>query len=179
MSISADTLRLHIAYTTWATNLLLDAAADLTPEELSRDFGSSEKTVSGTLAHIYAADRVWMGRIQGVNPKLYVHEDERDLAVLSRAWPPLLKQWKTWAGALTDESVDNQVDYTNPKGNPDRTPHWQIVLHVVNHGTHHRGQVSGFLRAMGKVPPALDLVAFYRELAQASLGPLNTKAAVK
>lgn len=167
MSISADTLRLHVAYTSWATNRLLDAAAKLTPEELGCDFGSSEKSVAGTLAHIYAADRVWMGRIQGVNPKLHVNDEDRDLVVLSRAWPALLKQWETWAGALTDESVRNKVDYTNPKGNADRTPQWQIVLHVVNHGTHHRGQVSGFLRAMGKVPPPLDLMAFYRELTQA------------
>jgi uncharacterized damage-inducible protein DinB len=164
--ISADTLRLHIAYTTWATNRLLDAAARLTSEELTRDFGSSEKSVAGTLAHIHAADRVWLGRIQGVNPTLYVNEEDRDLVVLSRTWPGLLKQWETWAGALTDESVHDKIDYTNPRGNPDRTPQWQIVLHVVNHGTHHRGQVAGFLRAMGKTPPRLDLMAFYRELAQ-------------
>jgi uncharacterized damage-inducible protein DinB len=106
-----------------------------------------------------------MGRIQGVNPKLYVNDEDRDLAVLNRECPALLKQWETWASALTDESVHIKVDYTNPKGNPDRTPQWQIVLHVVNHGTHHRGQVSGFLRALGKVPPPLDLMAFYRERA--------------
>jgi len=161
-----STLRLHIAYTTWATNRLLDAAAELTPEELTRDFGSSEKSVAGTLAHIYAAERLWMGRIQGLNPKLYVNEEDRDLAVLSREWPALLRQWEACAGALTSESVHHKVDYTNPKGNPDRHTHWQIILHVVNHATHHRGQVSGFLRAMGKVPPPLDLMAFYRELAQ-------------
>jgi len=45
-----------------------------------------------------------------------------------------------------------------------RTPLWQILLHVVNHATHHRGQVSGFLRAMGHTPPPLDLIAFYRTL---------------
>jgi uncharacterized damage-inducible protein DinB len=124
--ISADTLRLHIAYTTWATNRLMDAAAKLTLEERTRHFGSSEKSVAGTLAHIYAADRVWMGRIQGVNPKLYVNDEDRDLVVLSRAWPALLKQWKMWAGALTDESVHNKIDYTNPKGNPDRTPNGKL-----------------------------------------------------
>ncbi len=113
----------------WATNRLLDAGAKLTPEELTRDFGSSEKSVARTLAHIYAADRVWMGRIQGANPKLYVNDEDRDLVVLIRAWPALPKQWKTRAGALTDESADNKVDYTNPKGNPDRTPQWHIALH--------------------------------------------------
>jgi uncharacterized damage-inducible protein DinB len=48
------------------------------------------------------------------------------------------------------------------RGNTWTQPFWQLVLHVVNHATHHRGQVSGFLRAMGRVPPPLDLVAFYR-----------------
>ena len=47
-------------------------------------------------------------------------------------------------------------------GNRFNQPVWQLVLHVVNHGTHHRGQVSGFLRAMGHKPPKLDLVSYYR-----------------
>jgi uncharacterized damage-inducible protein DinB len=37
------------------------------------------------------------------------------------------------------------------------------LLHVVNHGTHHRGQVAGFLRSMGRKPPVLDLIAYYRQ----------------
>jgi uncharacterized damage-inducible protein DinB len=41
---------------------------------------------------------------------------------------------------------------------------------VVNHGTHHRGQVSGFLRVMGHTPPPLDLVFYYREQAAAASG---------
>jgi uncharacterized damage-inducible protein DinB len=41
-------------------------------------------------------------------------------------------------------------------------PDWKLVFHVVNHATHHRGQVAGFLRTMGRVPPPLDLIAYYR-----------------
>jgi len=41
-------------------------------------------------------------------------------------------------------------------------PLWQVVLHAVNHGTHHRGQVSGFLRTLGHTPPVTDLSHFYR-----------------
>jgi uncharacterized damage-inducible protein DinB len=57
------------------------------------------------------------------------------------------------------------VDYKDSKGNPYRQPLWQLILHVVNHGTHHRGQASGFLRALGHTPPVLDLVAYYRTMA--------------
>ena len=65
---------------------------------------------------------------------------------------------------LTDDSLAGICAYQDTRGNSYSSPLWQIVLHVVNHGTHHRGQVSGFLRTMGKVPPPLDLMAFYREL---------------
>ena len=53
--------------------------------------------------------------------------------------------------------------YRDLKGRAYEQPLWQLILHVVNHGTHHRGQVSGFLRSLGHVPPPLDLVAYYRQ----------------
>ena len=51
--------------------------------------------------------------------------------------------------------------YSDMRGNPWRQPVGHLVLHVVNHATHHRGQVSGFLRAMGHTPPKIDLVFYY------------------
>jgi uncharacterized damage-inducible protein DinB len=165
MIISADTLRTHLAYTTWAANRLLEAAAQLTPEELARDFGTSDKSVVGTLAHTFAADRIWMSRVKGRTPAKFITAEDRDLTVLQRDWPAVLAEWTQWAAGLTDDSAPTVISYQDTKGNSYSSPLWQIVLHVVNHGTHHRGQVSGFLRAMGKVPPPLDLIAFYRELA--------------
>jgi uncharacterized damage-inducible protein DinB len=64
---------------------------------------------------------------------------------------------------LTRESAASILEYQDLKGNPWRQSVWQIVLHVVNHATHHRGQVSGFLRSMGHTPPPVDLIAYYRQ----------------
>ena len=161
MPISADTLRQQLDYTTWATDLLMKAVKELTPAELTRDFGFSEKTVVGTLGHIYAADRVWLGRIQGNPPAAFITDADRDLVVLAREWPALLNQWKQWAARMSDEDVLGKLTYKSMLGGERTTPLWQIVMHVVNHGTHHRGQVSGYLRAMGKVPPPLDLIRYY------------------
>ena len=80
---------------------------------------------------------------------------------------PTASGWREWAKPLTDESVAASVSFTDLKGNPHTQPLWQIILHVVNHGTHHRGQVSGFLRTLGHTPPPLDLIAFYRAQAAA------------
>jgi uncharacterized damage-inducible protein DinB len=165
MLISPEALRTHIDYTAWASARLVEAAAQLTPDELTRDFGSADKSVLGTLVHVFAADRIWMTRIAGDPPAKFM-EPERDmhLSVLQNAWPPLLKKWQEWAASLTGESTEAVVSWKDGKGNSFEMPVWQIVLHVVNHGTHHRGQSSGFLRALGKVPPPLDLARYYRDL---------------
>jgi len=156
-----ETLRTHLRYTEWATNRLLEAAGKISPNELERDFGTADKSVLGTLTHIFAADRVWLARIEGKPPEV---PSGYDLGRLASEWSDLFARWHRWAAGLTAESVEQSVSYRDLKGNPWISPIWQIVLHVVNHGTHHRGQVAGFLRSMGQAPPPLDLIAYYRTL---------------
>jgi uncharacterized damage-inducible protein DinB len=164
MHVSADTLRLQLDYSSWASRRLLDAASQLSEEELQRDFQTADKNVLNTLVHAFAADRIWLARIQGPARTTFIDENDRQLPALQREWPALQQRWRQWAASLTDQSAVAKVPYKDMKGNAYEQPLWQIVLHVVNHATHHRGQVSGFLRAMGHTPPALDLIAFYRQL---------------
>jgi len=164
MPVSADTLRLHLDYSEWASRRLLDAAAAIPAEHLTRDFKTSDGTVVNTLAHIFAAERSWLARVQGSPPAVFISPEDRDLATLQKSWPALFDRWKQWAAPMTDQQALADISYRDLSGNSWTTPLWQILLHVVNHGTHHRGAVSGFLRAMGHQPPALDLIAYYRSL---------------
>jgi uncharacterized damage-inducible protein DinB len=164
MPASADTLRLHLDYSAWASNRMLEAAGKLTEEELNRDFKTSDKCVVSTLAHAFAADRIWLQRIHGNVQNTFIDDKDRHLGTLKTEWPALQQRWKEWAAPLGDQDVVAKISYRDLKGNPYESPLWQILLHVVNHATHHRGQVSGFLRAMGHTPPPLDLIAFYRTL---------------
>jgi len=84
MAVSADTLRLHLDYTAWASRRLLDCAAKLSAEELTRDFKTSDRTVLDTLAHVFAADRTWFGRIQGDPPASFINSEDRQLSVLEK-----------------------------------------------------------------------------------------------
>ena len=123
-----------------------------------RDFGTADHNVLGTLVHVYAADRIWLGRIDGSPPARFIDpEQDMHLAVLRSEWPALSERWKQWAVLLTEDSIQREISYKSTKGDAFVTPIWQSVLHVVNHGTHHRGQVSGFLRAMGHKPPLSGL----------------------
>jgi len=165
MSVSAEGIRLHVDYTAWASARLLDAASNLSEEELTRDFKTADRTVLDTLVHVFAADRVWLSRIQGAPRTTFVDPEDKSMAALEKEWPALHQRWKDWASALTDGDTTAKIAFNDFRGNPYELPVWQIMMHVVNHGTHHRGQVAGFLRAMGHQPPPLDMTAYYRHLA--------------
>jgi len=166
--LSVYALRDLLAYTGWASRRLVEAAAQLSSDQLTHDFGTADKNVLGTLVHVFAADRVWFRRLEGISPEKFIGDEDYQLAVLQNEWPQLLEKWSRWAADLTDEAAAAELSYRDIRGNQWRQPIWQIVLHVVNHGTHHRGQASGFLRSMGLTPPALDLVAYYRTRAAAA-----------
>jgi uncharacterized damage-inducible protein DinB len=166
MTTLGQLIRNHVEYTIWATDRLLNAAKELSPDERERDFGTATKSVQGTLAHVLQSERMWLRRIQEGSPDIprSVAGDEQWDCLLER-WPAIHEAWRDWAARLPDEEADTVIDYTDLKGNQQRQPALQILLHVVNHATHHRGQVSGFLRALGRTPPPLDFIAFAREIA--------------
>lgn len=163
MTISADVLRTHLDYTRWASARLLEAASALSDAELRRDFATADKSVLGTLTHIYGGDLIWLARVRCDGPPPFPREAFQDLSLLAATWTRVMEDWLDWARPLTDDDVLRDISYRDLKGNLWTTPLWQIVLHVVNHGTHHRGQAAGFLRSMGYVPPPLDLIAYYRQ----------------
>jgi uncharacterized damage-inducible protein DinB len=162
MSLPPSVLQDQIDYTAWASRRLMQAAVDLSPEELSRDFLTADHSVLGTLVHIYFADRLWLARVQGAPFPGLPSDSERTLVHLQSALPDLHDRWRQWASSLTVESPTREIKYSDLKGNQWKQPLWQIILHVVNHGTHHRGQISGFFRSMGHTPPTIDLVAYQR-----------------
>src|SRR5262245_52567676 len=163
MGVDKATLDQHLAYTSWATNQLLKAVAAIPPEQLLHNFNTADRTIVGTLAHIFAADRIWFDRVIGRKRSTFIEESDKDFAVLQREWPELLASWRQWL-ANYNENLEQPIHYQALSGDPFQNTPAEIILHVVNHGTHHRGQVSGFLRALGHTPPPLDLIRYYRSL---------------
>jgi uncharacterized damage-inducible protein DinB len=69
----------------------------------------------------------------------------------------MLDRFEAWAGAQDPNRV---IEYKNLKGDAFAKPVWEILLHVVNHGTYHRGQIAAMLRQLGHVPPSTDFIYF-------------------
>jgi len=162
MPLSVAELREHFAYSAWASQRLVQAATALSEAELQRDFQTADRSVLGTLVHTFAADRVWLARFRKLPNPPYSTPADYQMAVLVEQWPALYGEWDAWLSAQDEDGVAAELIYKDMKGNVWSNAIWKLALHVVNHGTHHRGQVAGFLRTMGHIPPALDLVAYYR-----------------
>jgi uncharacterized damage-inducible protein DinB len=162
-SLLPELLSSHFDYTRYASMLLVDAARKLTHEELTRDMKVSHISVLGTLTHIYQADRVWLTRFRGSSPpSLAKAGEELTLADLEVQWPALLDEFREYVGSLGEAGAVETFTFRNLAGKEFTMPRWQALLHVVNHGTLHRGQVMAMLRQLGHVPPSTDLVYFYR-----------------
>ncbi|WP_407538304.1 DinB family protein [Deinococcus radiomollis] len=147
-------------YNAWATERLLSALAPLTPEELARDLGSSHGGIAGTLEHLYGADVIWTARLCS-RPAIRFD----DLPAL----PPLILLEPQWLALQTGRrdfvaglGAEQNIVYATTKGEAQRSTVGEIVRHVVNHATYHRGQVVSMLRQLGHPAPNTDLIAFYR-----------------
>jgi uncharacterized damage-inducible protein DinB len=161
---AAEALR-HLQYSGWASRKVLDAARNLDPEDLNRNVSVSHESILGTLSHIHAADRFWYSRVVDPNEPVI---RQSDMPVLEREWPAIQQKWEAWAAGLTDSDFSRVVSYKTSAGINHQNVTSEIVLHLVNHATLHRGQAVGMIRQLGIAPPVTDLIAYYRELAAAA-----------
>jgi uncharacterized damage-inducible protein DinB len=154
---------LHLRYSAWASRKLVEAVRAVSDADLEKAVGISHNSLLGTLVHILWADWLWFTRV--VEP---MEKPGQTREVLEMLWPELQDKWVAWAERASETEINRVVEYVSIlDGQKARTPAWQIVLHVVNHATLHRGQVMGMLRQMGIAPPHTDLMNFYRELSAA------------
>ena len=157
--------RMFAAYNTWANNHLYAAAAELDEAQYNRNAGAFFGSMNGTLNHILGADRIWMKRFTGKGE----HPDRLD-AVLH----PKLRELReariaedariaAWIEAIEDASLAGRISYKTIAGQMEITQRLgPAVAHFFNHQTQHRGQAHTILSILGKNPPSLDLLLFYR-----------------
>jgi len=167
----ADAARL-LEYNVWANHRLMRAAATLAPDDFRRDvLGASHGGVRGTLAHSLFAEWIWLERWKGVSHTRVIDEGEfADVVALRDRWTLIEGHREEWLRGLRDDSLGQTIRYKTTAGVPYEAPLWQLVQHVVNHSTYHRGQVTLMLRALNARPVATDLVLWDRTRAAAAPG---------
>src|SRR5436190_6424215 len=157
-------LKTMVDYHYWARDRLFEALEPLTGEQYNEDLGSSFKSIRDTVTHTYAAEWAWHERWQGRSPKALIASDRfADLAALRAAWGGSERDIRHFVGALDGAGIERVIAYKLLSGADGASPIWQMVQHVVNHGSYHRGQVTTMLRQLGAKPgQSMDMIAFYR-----------------
>lgn len=163
--MNAADIRTLVAYGRWARARMLDALGPLTPEQYARPLGNSFASVRDTVVHIYGAEWVWTARLEGESPTVFpTTGDLPDLTALRAAWTALDRRVDRILDALDDTGSQRTVEYRTMSFGPSASTVSQILQHVANHGTYHRGQVTTMVRQLGATPPKpTDLIFFYRE----------------
>jgi uncharacterized damage-inducible protein DinB len=153
----------------WARDRVLEAVGLLSADDFTRNLGSSFPSVRDTLVHIYSAEWNWYSRWQGVSPSAMLDPREYpDLQTLTAAWSEQERQLRAYVGSLDDDAVCRVHYYKALNGTPQESVFWQMLQHLVNHGTYHRGQIATMLRQLGATPArSVDLITYYREVSAA------------
>ena len=157
-------LRTLLDYHYWARDRLLAALEPLPLEQFDRDLGNSFKSIRETVVHTYAAEWAWHSRWHGQSPTvLMTSEAFPDVAAIRHAWTDHEKKMRAFLEGLGEDGVTRVIEYKLLSGQPGSSPIWQMLQHVVNHASYHRGQVTTMLRQLGAQPPKpMDMIAFYR-----------------
>lgn len=173
MADLATHLRTMAAYNAWANGRLYTAAEALSDEAYRRPAGAFFASLHGTLNHLLVTDRIWLRRLtgQGDAPgKLDVILFD-GLGDLREAREAEDRRIETYVADLSAADLEGSFDYATTSGQAHTQPRWQVLAHLFNHQTHHRGQAHAILTRLGvSDPPPLDLIAMQREVARAVEG---------
>lgn len=159
-----DYLRLLLDFHYWARDRVLTATEALAVDDYVRPMGNSFPSIRDTLNHIYLAEWIWYTRWNGVSPTAFPTGELPDLATLRSRWSDMEGKVRAFIDAAGDTGLNRVIEYRLMSGKPGASPLWQMVVHVVNHATYHRGQVTTLLRQLGAVPaPSTDMITYFRE----------------
>lgn len=153
-----------VAYGCWANELMVTAVAGLSEEQFGVSVASSFPSVGATLAHLVGAEWVWLRRWLGENPtSVPAWVAKPNLADLKAQLAAVEAERAGFLAGLTDAGLDRLVSYRNMAGQPYAEPLGDLIRHVVNHSTYHRGQMATQLRQLGVKPPTTDLITYLRQ----------------
>ena len=157
-------LRTLLDYHYWARDRILKALEPVSPEQFTRELGSSFSSIQDTLGHVYSAEWAWHQRWIGNSPTAQLpRETFPDVATVKRLWEKTETDVRGFLESLGESGVDRAFDYKTLNGDPGTSVFWHMLQHVVNHGSYHRGQLTTMLRQLGlPAPESMDLIRFYR-----------------
>ena len=170
------------AYNRWANERMFSALEQLNGDQFTAPVASSFPSIRETVFHILGAEWIWLKRWQGISPRATAGDANVNSETMSRLTPvkvPAVQElWtvaalRSFADAIegerqeflatvTEDRLPAPLQFSDMAGNAHSEPLVQLLQHLVNHGTYHRGQVTTLLRQAGAETVSLDMLFFFR-----------------
>lgn len=154
----------YARYNLWANKIIIETTNQLSEEQLRKEINSSFPSVFKTIMHLMDVESVWWQRL-----KLAEHVEwpgknfTGSFNELSKKLLELSRQWEEWVRNANEANITHVFAYQNSKKELFKQPVYEVLLHLFNHQTYHRGQLATILRQLGfeKIPPT-DFIVFSR-----------------
>jgi len=162
----ANNIRMLSRYKAWSNELIFATVAGIPEEEVTRQRQTRFGNMVHTLNHVYVIDSVFQAHIEG-RPHGYAARNTPSpppLAELRSAVRALDQWYVDLAGRLGDAELERMIAFKFIGGGDGAMTCGEMILHVVNHGTYHRGFVGDLMYQAGVTPPATDLPVFLRDV---------------
>lgn len=153
-------LHQYVSYNAWANARLADVLRTLTPAQLDQEIVSSFPSIRKTVFHISDAEQVWLSRLHGFSPTEWPSKNA-DSGTAIDGWMNASKTLLEFVEKQPAEFFQSSNTYRTMAGMERTTKVEGMIMHCMNHSTHHRGQLVTMLRQAGvKEIPSLDLITY-------------------
>ena len=159
-----DQLLMLADYHVWSFEILYGALSPVSDSQYTADCGLFFGSIHRTLNHLLLADRVWFGRFVGRSYPVAGLDMQLESARgrLEQALYEQTQRWRAWTELQDQAVISGMLEYSNLAGTSFSNPLAATLLHVFNHGTHHRGQISAAITGFGHAAPEMDLIGYLR-----------------
>ena len=168
--ITRETAAMLARYNAWANRVIFDAVAALPPGEAEKPRTTLFRNMVHTLNHNYVIDRIFQAHLEG-RPHGYGARNTAEpppLAELRRAQQEVDAWYVDWAAGIAEPKLDETLKFEFVGGGNGAMTRGQMLLHVVNHTSYHRGFVADMFYQVPARPPVTDLTVYLRDVERQS-----------
>jgi uncharacterized damage-inducible protein DinB len=151
-------------YHIWANNQMCDWLKHISDEQWNQMVVSSFKSIYETILHMVSAEKTWLERMnKKPNSQMLAVTFKGSKDELIETWKEISDGYQKFVTAMSEDQFPQTLNYKNSKGIEFNQPIYQLLVHVFNHTTYHRGQVVTMLRQVGYTDvSSTDMTTFFR-----------------
>jgi uncharacterized damage-inducible protein DinB len=163
--MDGNAIRTLFDYNRWANRRVRGMAESLSETDLGAPAGLSHESLMDTLVHILYAEWIWRKRCaEGISPgPKKPWEEPLTFSALVDFWQEEEAKMRAFLADMDQAGLAQRIQYRTTAGEPRENLLWQLLTHLVNHGTQHRSEAALRLTALDRSPGDLDLIVYLRE----------------